>query len=87
MGIKPTGKALPELENTRFCTTANPKCDLRVNFRGMWGNVRLRRDTSVSEPRCDRRVVANAFGIQEYASTRKEPVTWMKLANQETELR
>jgi hypothetical protein len=28
---------------------ANPKCDWRVNFRGMRGNVRLRRDTSEFE--------------------------------------
>jgi hypothetical protein len=46
MGIEPTGKALPELENKRFRANADAKC---VNFRGMRGNVRLRRDTSVSE--------------------------------------
>ena len=49
MGIEPTGKALAELENKRFRANADAKCDQRVNFRGMWGNVRLRRDTSVSE--------------------------------------
>jgi hypothetical protein len=49
MGIEPTGKAPPELENKRFRANADAKCDWRVNFRGMWGNVRLRRDTSVSE--------------------------------------
>ena len=49
MGIEPMGKALPELENKRFRANADAKCDQRVNFRGMWGNVRLRRDTSVSE--------------------------------------
>jgi PadR family transcriptional regulator, regulatory protein PadR len=27
----------------------NAKCDWRVNFRGMWGHVRLRRDTSMCE--------------------------------------
>ena len=37
--------------------------------------------------KCDWRVVANAFDIQEYALTHKEPVTWMKLATQEMELR
>jgi hypothetical protein len=49
MGIEPTGKALPELENKRFRANANAKCELRANFRGMWGNARLRRDTSVPE--------------------------------------
>jgi hypothetical protein len=46
MGIEPTGKALPELENKRFRAMAHAKCDWRVNFRGMRGNVGLRRDTS-----------------------------------------
>jgi hypothetical protein len=27
MGIEPTGKALPELENERFRANANAKCD------------------------------------------------------------
>jgi hypothetical protein len=27
MGIEPTGKALPELENKRFGATVNAKCD------------------------------------------------------------
>jgi hypothetical protein len=27
MGIEPTGKALPELENKRFRANANAKCD------------------------------------------------------------
>ena len=49
MGIEPTRAVLPELKNKRFGAMANPKCDLRVNFRGMWGNVRLRRDTSMFE--------------------------------------
>lgn len=35
----------------------------------------------------DREVVANAFGIQEYAVTYEEPVPWMKPANQGTQLR
>jgi hypothetical protein len=49
MGIEPTRAALPELKNKRFGATANTKCDGRVNFCGMWGHVRLRRDTSMSE--------------------------------------
>jgi chemotaxis response regulator CheB len=40
-------QALPELENKRFRANADAKCDKRVNFRGMWGNVGMRRDTSV----------------------------------------
>ncbi len=47
MGIEPTRAATPKLENKRFGATTNPKCDWRVNFRGMWGHVGLRRDTSV----------------------------------------
>jgi hypothetical protein len=39
MGIEPTGKVLPELQNKRFPADADGKCDWRVNFRGMWGNV------------------------------------------------
>jgi hypothetical protein len=35
MGIEPTGKVLPELENKRFSANADAKCDWRVNFRGM----------------------------------------------------
>jgi hypothetical protein len=49
MGIEPTRAVLPELKNKRFGAMANPKCDWRVNFRGMWGNVRLRRETSECE--------------------------------------
>ena len=49
MGIEPTRAVLPELKNKRFSAMANPKCDWRVNFRGMWGHVRLRRDTSMCE--------------------------------------
>jgi hypothetical protein len=48
MGIEPTGAALPELENERFGAMANPKCDGRVNFRGMWGHVGIREPTSVT---------------------------------------
>ena len=44
MGIEPMGKALPEVENKRFCANADAKCDERVNFRGMWGHVGLRGD-------------------------------------------
>jgi hypothetical protein len=49
MGIEPKRQALPVLEIKRFGATANAKCDGRVNFRGMWGNVGLRKDTSVGE--------------------------------------
>jgi hypothetical protein len=45
MGIEPTGTALPELENKPFRANADARCDQRVNFRGMWGNVGLSRDT------------------------------------------
>jgi len=27
MGIEPMGKALPEVENKRFCANADAKCD------------------------------------------------------------
>jgi hypothetical protein len=53
MGIEPTRAVLPELENNRFGAMANPKCDQRVNCRGMWGNVRLRRGTKVLSGRLD----------------------------------
>ena len=43
MGIEPTRAVLPELKNKRFGAMANPKCDWRVNFRGMWGNVGIHR--------------------------------------------
>jgi hypothetical protein len=49
MGIEPTRAAPPELKNKRFGAMANPECDWRVNFRGMWGNVRLRTDRSISK--------------------------------------
>jgi hypothetical protein len=39
MGIEPTRAAPPGLENMRFCAMTDAKCDLRVNFRGMWGHV------------------------------------------------
>ena len=44
---EPTRETLPGLENKRFGAIADAKCDWRVNFRGMWGHVRLRRDTSM----------------------------------------
>jgi hypothetical protein len=47
MGIEPTRAAPPGLENKRFGAKVDPKCDGRVNFRGMWGHVGLRRDTPV----------------------------------------
>lgn len=37
--------------------TTNTKCDWRVNFRRMWGDVGLRRDTSVRDSdRPDRKI-------------------------------
>ena len=51
MGIEPTQEAPLGLENKQFGAMADPKCDVRVNFRGMWGHVGLRRDTSVGEIR------------------------------------
>jgi hypothetical protein len=32
-------RTVPWLENKRFCAMADPKCDGRVNLRGMWGRV------------------------------------------------
>jgi hypothetical protein len=52
MGIEPTREAPPGLENMQFGTMVNAKCDGRVNFRGMWGHVGLRRDTSMCEIPC-----------------------------------
>jgi hypothetical protein len=49
MGIEPTRKVVPDLENKQFGAMTNAKCDGRVNFRGMRGHVGLRRDTSVGE--------------------------------------
>jgi hypothetical protein len=43
MGIEPTRTVLPVLKNKRFGAMANLKCDWRVNFRGMWGNVGIHR--------------------------------------------
>jgi hypothetical protein len=43
MGIEPTGKALPELENTGFRVMPTLKCDGGVNFRGIWGHVGIQR--------------------------------------------
>jgi hypothetical protein len=51
MGIEPTRQPLPGLENKCFGAMANAKCDWRVNFRGMWGHVRLRKDASMCEIR------------------------------------
>jgi hypothetical protein len=45
MGIEPKRASVPELENKRFGATANPKCDWRVNFRGMWGHVGIHAQT------------------------------------------
>jgi hypothetical protein len=49
MGIEPTRAVLTEMKNKRFGAIANPKCDWRVNFRGMRVRTRLRRDTFVCE--------------------------------------
>ena len=49
MGIEPTRAARPALENNRFGTNAEAKCDWRVNFSGMWGNVGLRKGVSMRE--------------------------------------
>jgi hypothetical protein len=48
MGIEPTRTAPPELENKRFGTMANPKCDGRVNFRDTRGRVGIREQTAVT---------------------------------------
>jgi hypothetical protein len=68
MGIEPTGKALPELENKRFRANADAKCDLRVNFGGTWGNVGIREQTSASANVSDgvprfRRDIANLIPL------------------------
>jgi hypothetical protein len=36
MGIEPTRAPAPGLESKQFGATADPKCDWRVNFRGIW---------------------------------------------------
>ena len=46
MGIEPTGKAQPELENKWFHANADAKCDQRVNFHVMRGNAGLRETTT-----------------------------------------
>jgi hypothetical protein len=43
MGIEPTRSTLSGRENQAFRATPNPKCDQRVNFRGMWGHVGIHR--------------------------------------------
>ncbi len=48
MGIEPTRAPLPELENKWFRAMANPKCDGRVNFCGMWGHAGIREPTTVT---------------------------------------
>jgi hypothetical protein len=49
MGVEPTRKAPSMLENKQLGAIADSKCDGPVNFRGMWGHVGLRRNTSVSD--------------------------------------
>jgi hypothetical protein len=59
MGIEPTRAAPPELENKRFGAMADPKCDGRVNFRGMWGHVGIRESIPVAtHPEAALRTVA-----------------------------
>jgi hypothetical protein len=41
MGIEPTRAVTPEPENKRFGAIADPKCDWRVKFRGVWGHVAI----------------------------------------------
>ena len=48
MGLEPTRKALPGLENKRFGPMVSPKCDRRVNFRGTWDHVGTRETTVVT---------------------------------------
>src|SRR5580658_6706681 len=58
-----------------FAPTERPcLCTARVNFRGMWGHVRLRRDTSMCEVPgaavataiCDRSVLA-CYAMERFA--------------------
>ena len=49
MGIEPIRAVLTSVQNKRCGAIADSKCDWRVNFRGMWGHVRLRRHTSMCE--------------------------------------
>ena len=56
MGIEPTRAALPGLGNKCFGAMTDAKCDWRVNFRGMWGYLGLRRDTSAAARRPKRSV-------------------------------
>jgi hypothetical protein len=51
MGIEPTRAAPLGLENKQFGSMADPKCNGRVNFRGMWGHARLRGDTRRAKSR------------------------------------
>jgi len=39
MGIEPTRAAPLGLENKQFGAMADPECDGRVNFSGMWGHA------------------------------------------------
>jgi hypothetical protein len=59
MGIEPTWTSLPELENKRFDGMADPKCDWRVNFRGMWGHVRV-------QPRKSSKAARSATGTDSF---------------------
>jgi hypothetical protein len=50
MGIEPTRKVVPDLENKQFGAITNAKCDGRVNFRGMWGHVRTQGYIGARDP-------------------------------------
>ena len=45
----PHGRRLRGLQNKQFGAVASAKCDVRVNFCGMWGQVRLCSDTWMCE--------------------------------------
>jgi hypothetical protein len=49
MGIEPTRAAPLGLENKQFGAMVDPKCDGRVNIRGMWGHVGIREQALVTD--------------------------------------
>ena len=63
MGIEPTRKVVPDLENKQFRAMANAKCDRRVNFRGMRGHVGIHPWAK-----------SGARAYQSWVSDRPEPV-------------
>jgi hypothetical protein len=54
MGIEPTRRALPGLENKQFRAIASVKCNQRVNFRDMRDHVGIREQTSATSNVSDR---------------------------------